>query len=190
MRRPYITIVSGLPRSGTSMMMQILEAGGIPVLTDHIRKQDVDNPRGYFEFEPVKMTRDDPSWVAEAGGKAVKIIYRLIQDLPDEYEYRVLFMQRKIDEVLASQQLMLQRSGKQGAKVGNDKLAQFFEKQLHEFQTWIAGRQNFSILTINYQDMIDSPLSQCKKINSFLDGILNIESSAAVIDPSLYRNRA
>ena len=84
MNRSYITIVSGLPRSGTSMMMQILEAGGIPILTDNIRKFDEDNPKGYYEFEPVKKTKNDPSWVPKAKGKAIKIIYRLIQDLPDE----------------------------------------------------------------------------------------------------------
>ncbi|MBC2715097.1 MAG: sulfotransferase family protein [Desulfobacteraceae bacterium] len=189
MNKSYITIVSGLPRSGTSMMMQILEAGGIPILTDNIRKLDEDNPKGYYEFEPVKKTKDDPSWVPEAQGKAVKIIYRLIQDLPDGYEYRVLFMQRKMDEVLASQKAMLQRSGKQGATVGDDKLAKLFERQLNEFQAWIRGKQNFSILTINYHDMIHSPQSLCQKVNSFLGEVLDMASAASIVDPTLYRNR-
>ena len=111
---PFITIVSGLPRSGTSMMMQVIEAGGIPALTDNPRARDEDNPQGYYEFEPVKQTRDDPSWVPGARGKVVKMVYRLLYDLPGDQDYRVIFMRRNIDEVLTSQKKMLQRSGKPG----------------------------------------------------------------------------
>ena len=87
-----VTVVSGLPRSGTSMMMRILEAGGMDVLTDQIRTADVDNPRGYYEFEPVKKTKDDPSWIPEAAGKAVKMVYQLLYDLPDGFHYQILMM--------------------------------------------------------------------------------------------------
>jgi len=190
MNETFITIVSGLPRSGTSMMMQILQAGGMPVLTDNLRKEDRDNPKGYFEFEPVKKTKEDPSWVAAARGKAVKIIYRLVYDLPDSYEYRVIFMRRDMNEVLASQQKMLQRSGKKGAKIGDQKLGDLFRAQLSEFDEWIASKKNFSILNIEYGDMIASPRELCVKINHFLGNILDIEASFSVVDPDLYRNRA
>ena len=107
----FITIVSGLPRSGTSMMMRMLEAGGMPVITDNLRTADDDNPRGYFEFEPAKKTKDDPSWLNAAEGKAVKMIYKLLYDLPDRLEYRVLIMRRNMQEVLTSQRKMLDRMG-------------------------------------------------------------------------------
>src|SRR5574337_153211 len=98
-----ITIVSGLPRSGTSMMMQMLHRGGIPAVTDEIRSADEDNPKGYYEFEPVKKTKEDASWLARAGGKVVKMVYRLLYDLPGDYAYHVVFMRRNLREVIASQ---------------------------------------------------------------------------------------
>lgn len=189
MNLSFITIVSGLPRSGTSMMMQAIEAGGIPALTDNIRKKDEDNPKGYYEFEPVKKTKDDPSWVSGARGKVVKMVYALLYDLPEEYEYRVIFMRRNIDEVLASQKIMLQRSGRKGAKISDEKLVELFKTQLAKFDHWIAARKNFSILPVNYKDMITSPKEQCERINKFLGGVLDIDASTAVVNPSLYRNR-
>lgn len=116
----FITVVSGLPRSGTSMMMQILEAGSMPILTDYIRKSDEDNPQGYYEFEPVKKNKDDPSWVSDGTGKAVKMVYRLLYDLPKDFEYRVIFMRRIIDEVLISQAKMLKRNAKKGTDISDE----------------------------------------------------------------------
>lgn len=106
-----VTIVTGLPRSGTSMMMRMLEAGGLPVLVDGRRGADIDNPNGYYEFEPVKETRTDASWVEGARGRAVKMVYRLLYDVPAEFRYRVLFMRRDLGEILASQRKMLTRHG-------------------------------------------------------------------------------
>ena len=189
MNLPFITIVSGLPRSGTSMMMQAIEAGGIPALTDNIRKKDEDNPKGYYEFEPVKKTKDDPSWVPGAQGKVVKMVYVLLYDLPEEYEYRVIFMRRNIDEVLVSQKAMLERSGKQGAKISDEKLAELFKTQLEKLDYWIAAQKNFSVLSVDYRDMITSPKAQCERINNFLGGVLDIDASVAAVDPSLYRKR-
>jgi len=189
MNLPFITIVSGLPRSGTSMMMQAIEAGGIPALTDNIRKKDEDNPKGYYEFEPVKKTRDDPSWVPGARGKVVKMVYILLYDLPEEYECRVIFMRRNIDEILVSQKAMLERSGKQGAKISDEKLADLFKTELEKFDHWIETRENFSILPVDYKNMIASPKSQCERIDKFLGGVLDIDASVAAVDPSLYRNR-
>jgi hypothetical protein len=187
---PFITIVSGLPRSGTSMMMQAIEAGGIPALADHIRKKDEDNPKGYYEFEPVKKTKDDPSWLPGARGKVVKMVYSLLYDLPEDYEYRVIFMRRNMDEVLASQKKMLERSGKQGAKVSDEKLAELFTSQLEKFDRWVAARTTIALLSIDYKDMVASPKAQCEKVGEFLGGVLDTDAAAAAVDPSLYRNRS
>ena len=189
-QQPFITIVSGLPRSGTSMMMQVIEAGGVPALTDNLRTRDEDNPQGYYEFEPVKKTKEDPSWVPGARGKVVKMVYRLLYDLPGDQEYRVIFMRRNIDEVLASQKIMLQRSGKQGAAISDERLKELFVGELEKFEHWIATRKNFSILSVDYSDMVASPGTQCKRINEFLGGILDCDRAAAAVDPSLYRNRS
>lgn len=110
--RTFVTIASGLPRSGTSLVMQMLRAGGMTLLTDRVRPPDEDNPRGYYEFEPVKQTASDPAWLKAAQGKAVKMVFRLLVDLPPDYAYRVVLMTRKLEEVLASQRVMLARSGK------------------------------------------------------------------------------
>src|SRR5215813_2579369 len=107
-RAQPIIVVSGLPRSGTSMMMKMLAAGGLPVLVDAIRAADDDNPNGYFEFEPVKQLADGQNeWLTEAGGKVVKIISALLEYLPKSYHYKIIFMERELKEILASQQKML-----------------------------------------------------------------------------------
>jgi len=118
------------------------------------------------------------------------MVYVLLYDLPKEYEYRVIFMRRNIDEVLTSQKIMLQRLGKQVAKVSDKKLAELFKTQLDKFDCWIAAQKNFSILPVDYKDMITSPKAQCERINKFLGGVLDAEASTAVVNPSLYRNKA
>ncbi len=189
MTRDYVTIVSGLPRSGTSMMMQVLEAGGIPALTDGLRSADDSNPKGYYEFEPVKKTKEDPSWVDRARGMAVKMVYRLLYDLPGEYEYRVVFMRRDVEEVLISQQTMLQELGKKGAGASNERMAALFRRELASFEAWVARRENFGILYVEHGDMIRSPAGEAVRISRFLGGDLNTEAMAAAVDPSLYRAR-
>jgi len=189
MHPEFITIVSGLPRSGTSMMMQVLQAGGLAVLTDNLREQDEDNPKGYYEYEPVKQTKQDPSWVPGARGKVVKVIYSLLYDLPVGFDYRVVFMERNLDEVLASQKTMLQRSNREGANVSNEKLTEVFTGQLAKFDDWITTRNEFRILKVNYRDMITAPAPQCERINKLLDGILDLEKAVSAVDPSLYRKR-
>ena len=185
----FVTVVSGLPRSGTSMMMQALEMGGMSVLTDHIRASDEDNPKGYYEFELVKKTKTDSSWVSDSVGKAVKMVYRLLYDLPKDYEYRVIFMRRNIDEILLSQETMLKRTGQKGADISGEKLAELFKRELEKVDKWIAEQDNFSIISVNYQEMVESPLSQCQRVNEFLTGNLDVDKMLSVVDPSLYRNR-
>ena len=185
-----VTIVSGLPRSGTSLMMQMLEAGGLPVLTDKIRASDEDNPRGYFEFEPVKRTRRDPSWVAGAEGKVVKMVYLLLRDLPAGHDYRVIMMRRDLREVIASQRAMLRRSGRTGANVTDERMARIFEEQLQSIGEWLAGQPNFSVLDVDHRRCLESPSLVALELNGFLGGDLDERRMAGVVDGSLYRQRS
>jgi len=189
MKNNFITIVSGLPRSGTSMMMQAVHSGGLDAVTDNIRKSDRDNPRGYYEFEPVKKTKEDPSWLSEATGKVVKMVYRLLYDLPGDYKYRIIFMNRSVEEILLSQKKMLERIGKKGADITDEKLARLFKQELEKIYQWIDTQSNFSVVSVNYKDMVEGPLEQCRIVNDFLDGRLDTEKMASAIDPTLYRNR-
>jgi len=189
MQNDFITIVSGLPRSGTSMMMQAIEAGGIPVLCDHIRAEDDDNPRGYYEFEPVKKTKADPSWVPGARGMVVKVIYSLLYDLPLDYQYRVVFMERSMTEVLASQKKMLERRVQAGGGVPEDKMAALFRAQLVKFEYWINNQKNFLMLRVGYADMIADPETAVGRVNEFLGGSLDRDAMIKAVDPELYRNR-
>jgi hypothetical protein len=184
-----ITIVTGLPRSGTSMMMQMLAAGGMPVLTDGARPADTDNPRGYLEFEPAKRTARDAGWVAAAAGKAVKLVHLLLPDLPAGYQYRVLFMHRDMEEVLASQRAMLERLGRRGAELSPQRLAAAFSEQLRRVGDWIARQPHVSALDVEYHRVIESPSTEARRVNQFLGGSLDETKMAAAVDPSLYRRR-
>jgi hypothetical protein len=186
----YITIVSGLPRSGTSMMMKMLEAGGLPPLTDNLRTANDDNPKGYYEFERVKKMPDgDISWVEDAQGKAVKVISALLEHLPPAYIYRVLFMQRKIDEILASQKQMLIRSGKPTDQVSDEQLSEMFNKHLAKVSVWLEAQTNFSVIYLDYNAMLADPTKYALQVNQFLDNSLNPQEMVEVVDPNLYHQR-
>jgi hypothetical protein len=187
--RSFVTIVSGLPRSGTSLMMQMLEAGGIPVLTDGVRAPDADNPRGYLEYEAVKRTRYDPSWLTRARGKAVKVVYALLRDLPPGYECRVIMMRRDLNEVVRSQRAMLERSGRAGAGVSDERMAAIFEEEMKSIGEWLCGQPGFDVLEVDYADCLFSPASVAAVVNHFLGSGLDEQRMAAVVDASLYRQR-
>ena len=187
----FITVVSGLPRSGTSMMMKALEAGGLPVVTDAERVADEDNPKGYYEMERVKqMDKGDTSWLADAPGKVVKVISALLEHLPAGYQYRVIFMQRAMPEVLASQKKMLERRGEPTDRVSDEELARLFARHLQKVDTWLRAQPNFQVLTIDYNRMLADPAAYVGQINHFLGGKLDEQRMAEVVDPRLYRNRA
>jgi len=172
------------------MMMRMLEAGGIPVITDGIREADDDNPGGYYEFEAVKQTDGEHDWLKSASGKSVKMIYRLLYSLPGDYQYRVLFMRRKIDEVLASQKKMLERNGKGGeSPVSDEQMAAMFRGQLQKFEKWVAEQPNFQLIDVDYNAMLADPREQVAKINEFLGGGLDTQAMTQVVNPDLYRNR-
>jgi hypothetical protein len=186
--QPFLTVVSGLPRSGTSLMMKMLEAGGLPVLVDNVREADVDNPRGYYEFEPVKTLKADASWVAPALGKAVKMVYLLLMDLPSDHQYRILFMRRNIEEVLASQKAMLDRMGK-ASPLDDARMAALFRDGLARFEAWVADRPNFRLLDVSYNGLVTDPTPIVAEVDRFLGGGLDCDAMSRVVDPSLYRNR-
>jgi hypothetical protein len=188
-KKPIITIVSGLPRSGTSMTMKMLEAGGIPPLTDHIRSADNDNPKGYYEFERAKKLREgDTAWIPEAEGKAVKIIGALLVHMPSDFNYRVLFMRRDMDEILASQAKMLENRGEDN-KVDNQTMAALFNKHIKEVEDWMDNQPNLKYLDVDYNAILIDPEPYVKKINQFLGGDLDESAMLGVVDPNLYRQR-
>ena len=182
-----ITIVSGLPRSGTSLMMQMLARGGVEVVTDEIRASDIDNPRGYYEFEQVKKIKEDASWLPETRGKGFKMVSQLLYDLPPTETYRIVFMRREYDEMLASQEKMLARRGKPAAP--RDEIRRAFTQHLDRLFAWLKDQPNMRILFVHYQDLVANPREQAAKINAFFGDRLDADEMAAAVDPSLYRNR-
>ncbi len=185
-----VTVVSGLPRSGTSMLMKMLEASGISPLTDNIRTADEDNPRGYYEFERVKKLPDgDIAWVEDAKGKSVKVIAALLEHLPPGYTYKVIFMHRNMDEILSSQKQMLIRTGKPSDKVSDEELARLFRKHLIKIKTWIHQQPNISVLDVDYNALMSDPGMYLERINEFLGKDLDTDKMLEVVDPSLYRQR-
>jgi hypothetical protein len=182
-----ITVVSGLPRSGTSLMMQMLSAGGSIVLTDDHRAPNEDNPRGYFEFEPVKNLIQDVSWLPLARGKCVKIISQLLVELPATETYRIVIMQRDVNEVLASQEAMIARRG--GRAYSSAALSDAFIVHLNKLKLWLAEQDNISTLYVDYASTIAAPLAAAEQVNKFLGGHLNGLAMAAQVDPMLYRHR-
>ncbi len=187
--RDRVTIVTGLPRSGTSLMMRMLEAGGVPVLVDGVRPPDADNPRGYYEFEPVKRTRADPSWLARAGGRAVKMVYRLLCELPDDRSYRVLFMERRLCEVFASQEAMLERRERRDEPMDLDGFERRFGADVARVKEWLRDRPNFRVLEVGYRGLIDDPGPRVRAIDAFLGGGLDTAAMQQAIEPALVRRR-
>jgi len=186
-----ITVVSGLPRTGTSMMMQMLAAGGLGPLTDGERRADASNERGYFEYAPAKAVRRDASWVPEARGRAVKLVAHLLAAMPREarFHYRVVFMERDLREVVASQQDMLRARGKRGADLADDALRGVFDRQLRQIKRLLAvGR--FPVLYVRHRDCIRDPAGTAGRVNTFLGGSLDERAMAAAVEPKLYRHRA
>lgn len=183
-----ITVVSGLPRSGTSLMMQMLAAGGMPVLTDGVRRPDEDNPRGYFEYEPVKHTWADASWVPAAVGRAVKVVHLLLPSLPPGFRYRVLLLDRDLAEVTASQQAMLARKG-QSLPLPESRLAAVYAEQLADVRRRLAERSDVAVLEMRHVELVGRPAAAAAAVNAFLGGGLDETAMAACVVPSLHRNR-
>lgn len=184
-----ITIVSGLPRSGTSMMMRMLDKGGLPVITDEIRQADIDNPLGYYEFEKVKTLRDDKSWLPDCRGKVFKMVSMLLYHLPDNEQYRIVFMRREMKEILASERKMLERLNKPFDPDREAEVEMLFEKHLKDIQPWLAKRDHFQVSYIFYNNLLKKPDEELTKIVDLLGDEISIDAMKEVIDPNLYRQR-
>jgi hypothetical protein len=185
-----IVVVSGLPRSGTSMAMRMLDAGGMGVLTDGLRAADPSNPHGYYELERVKELDKggDVAWLADARGRAVKIISLLLTYLPESYDYQVIFMRRDLDEIVASQNEMLEARG-EARGVEDARLKALYVEHLSQVERFLSRRGCFSALDVPYPRVIAAPRAEAARINAFLGAGLDVERMATVADRTLYRNR-
>jgi hypothetical protein len=171
------------------MMMQVLEAGGLPALKDDVRVADEDNPKGYYEFERVKQIAQDQAWLQDAQGRVVKMVSALLLQLPNTYTYKVVFMRRKMQEVLASQKAMLSRKVEAPSPVSDDKMAALFRKHLDQVEKWLAEQPNIEVLYVHYHEVLAEPRPQMERINAFLGGTLDAEPMVSVVDRTLYRQR-
>jgi len=185
-----VIVVSGLPRSGTSMVMSMLEAGGLPILTDQVREADEDNPKGYFELEKVKdlAETDDKSWLRDARGKAVKVISHLLKELPDENFYRIIFARRNLQEIVTSQNIMLKRQA-EANPVEDAKAMELYRKHIVNVRFLVRRKANLEMLELAYTKALDDPENAAEQINQFLGGKLSTKAMSAVVDRRLYRNR-
>jgi hypothetical protein len=186
----YIVVVSGLPRSGTSMMMKMLQAGGMEIMTDNLRVADENNPKGYYEFERIKqLDKGDIAWVAEAQGKVIKVISYLLEFLPADFHYKVIFMRREMAEILASQRHMLERDGKPGSSANDAQMATLFNKHLVKVENWLAQQKNIQTLYSSYNETLVSPDETLERLNQFLEGKVSLAGMRQAIDQNLYRER-
>ena len=186
-----IVVVSGLPRSGTSMAMKMLEAGGLSAVVDGIRTADEDNPKGYFEDERVKdlAKMEDKSWLVAAQGKAIKVISYLLKDLPGSHNYKILFMRRDFHEVLASQAKMLDRRD-EVSESSDERMIELYEDHLWKVDRLLQRASHFEALDVHYTAVLKDPGAEAARIHEFLGLPLDVEKMAGVVDERLYRNRA
>lgn len=184
-----ITIVSGLPRSGTSLMMQMLTAGGMSAVSDGERRADVDNPKGYLEWERIKQLPKDPTLINEAEGKVVKVISQLLFSLPAGRDYRVIFMQRPLPEVMASQDEMLRRRGTFDGSIDNSAIENAFRDHLYKVHSFLSSQSHMAVMRLPYHDVLNQPKETSQKIQEFLGIPLDLEAMTQQVDASLYRQR-
>jgi hypothetical protein len=182
-----IIIVSGLPRSGTSLMMQMLENGGVAVVTDRIRFADPDNPKGYYEFEQVKTIKRDASWLPAMRGRAFKMVSQLLYDLPPSETYRIVFMERDLEETLLSQEKMLTRLGRIAAP--REQMKRALTLHLERLHEWLSLQGNMEVLFVRYNDLVEQPREQTERVGEFIGGNLDVGAMVKTVDLSLYRNR-
>lgn len=171
-------------------MMRMLEAGGVPVLTDRERRPDEDNPNGYYELERIKRVQSDSAWLADALGMAVKAVYVLLYHLPRDHHYRVILMRRELEEVVASQAVMLRRRKQPMGSLGARELVQAFHDQMRALEAWLGTQPNFDTLQVSYHDVLRAPGGPALEVQRFLGRELDVEAMAGVVDPALHRQRA
>jgi hypothetical protein len=182
-----IIVVSGLPRSGTSLMMQMLDNAGVEVLTDNLRAADTDNPKGYYELERVKAVARDAAWLPAARGKAFKMVSQLLYHLPPGETYRVVFMERDLEEMLVSQEKMLTRLGR--TPQPREQIRRAYAVHLERLHDWLGRQAHMAVLRVSYNDLLAAPTEQAGRVAAFLGGAAAAGAMAQTVDPSLYRNR-
>lgn len=185
-----ITVVSGIPRSGTSLMMQMLSAGGLPLLTDELRVPDANNPRGYCEWAPIKSLAQSPEVIHAAEGKVVKVISSLLPSLPNTHQYKIIFMCRPLEEVVASQNKMLERLGKTIAPAPTESVIGAFQRHLQQTRAWLANQPNMSVLYVTHLDALHNPRQVAGAVSCFLETDLDLAAMTSQVEQSLYRERA
>jgi hypothetical protein len=185
-----IIVVSGVPRSGTSLMMRMLAAGGMSVLTDHQRPADPDNPEGYYEWERIKRLPQEPECIAEAENRAVKVVSQLLFALPCDRDYRIIFMQRPLVEVVASQAEMIRRRGTTGPRLGNAELIAALQAHLNQVAAWLDRSLGPKVCNIDYHSVLYQPRRSAETVQQFLNVALDTEAMAQQADLSLYRQRS
>jgi hypothetical protein len=185
-----IVVVSGLPRSGTSMAMKMLEAGGLTVVTDGLRTADEDNPKGYYEDERVKDLHQagDKTWLRESRGRVIKIISFLLKSLPADNNYQVLFMHRNLKEIVASQNKMLARRGEKN-DTADERAIALLDEQVRDARFFLR-RPQFEVLELNYRETLDRPRPLALKMAEFVGRPLDVDKMTQVVDVQLYRNRS
>lgn len=184
-----ITVVSGVPRSGTSLMMQMLAAGGLEPLTDGRRAADPSNPRGYFEWEKAKSLPQNPGCISEAEGKVAKVVSTLLNSLPNTFEYRVVFMERSLAEVVASQSAMIRRLGTQAPALPPEAMERALESHLKQVKASLRLRPEMHVCWIAHREVIQNTQCISETLQRFLGVPLNLPAMAAQVDRSLYRER-
>ena len=185
----YVTVVSGVPRSGTSLMMQMLGAGGLALLVDGRRGPDPDNPRGYLEYEPVKRLRRDASWLGAAAGRAVKVVHALVSALPPDRDYRLILMRRDLREVAASQRAMLERRGAAADELPDERLVEILAAQLEGAERWARAQPRIQLLCVEHGALLSDPKVGAARVDAFLGGGLDVAAMERAVDRSLYRSR-
>jgi LPS sulfotransferase NodH len=184
-----VIIVSGLPRSGTSLLMQMLAATGLTPMTDEQRAPDESNPKGYYEMEKVKKLGEDASWLEQCRGRVVKIVSPLLKNVPAGLPGKVLFMRRRMEEILASQRAMMQRMGT-SHQVNDAEMAAYFTKHLQDMEQWLAENDHLDVRYLTFHEVVADPAAAARRINEFLGGGLDEAAMAGAVDNKLYRERA
>jgi len=188
-RPPFVTVVSGVPRSGTSLVMRMLGAGGMELLTDGSRPPDAFNPGGYFEYAPAKSLDRDATWLPRAAGRAVKVVHALLPRLPEGLDYRVVLLERDLREVVRSQEALLAARGGTPDALGEERLVAIYRQQLARAARWAEARPGVALLHVRYAALLDDPRGAAASLSRFVGGTLDVERMAAVVDPGLHRHR-
>ncbi|MFP6639083.1 MAG: sulfotransferase [Myxococcota bacterium] len=185
-----IVVVSGIPRTGTSLMMKMLGRAGIPLLVDDKRSADDSNPHGYFELSAVRRTREDADWVASAPGQAVKVIHQLLSALPRQYSYRVILMQRPIEQVVASQDRMLTRLGADSDDLPKGRVHEILTEQHHRARELLESETCFDWIEVDYPELVQDPEPHARRVLEFLSLDADPAQLASAVDPELHRERS